>query len=188
MSEIWKDIEGYEGLYQISNLGRVKSLPKTWWNGQCNITQAEKILSQTLDPKGYLKVTLCKNTIHKTHRVHRLIAFAFVPNPCNKEQVNHKNGIKTDNSINNLEWVTHQENCQHAQDCLLNKARFSKKQKEAVKLTSQKRRKLSKTQVNAIKDLRKSSGYGAIKIQNILGIPKHLIDTVIYHQGYKEAI
>jgi hypothetical protein len=105
--EVWKDIVEYEGLYMVSNLGRVKSLPRSG-----TILQ-EKILSQRVGRK-YLCVMLCKNNIKKCTSVHRLIAQAFIPNPDNKPQVNHKNGIKTDNIVCNLEWVTAKENSQHA--------------------------------------------------------------------------
>lgn len=105
MREIWKDIEGYEGLYQISNLGRVKSF-KRYSEGK--ILKARKVT------KGYLQVTLLKNGKGKNKKVHRLVAQAFIMNPNNCPQVNHINGNKTDNTVQNLEWVTNKENVQHA--------------------------------------------------------------------------
>lgn len=103
MTEIWKDIEGYEGLYQVSNLGRVKSL-------NYNKTRKEKILSCG-DKNGYLFVVLCKNGKHKQFQVHRLVAQEFVPNPENKPYVDHINTIKNDNRVENIRWCTHKENC-----------------------------------------------------------------------------
>lgn len=121
----WPDIHGYEGLYKISMFGEIYSLPKTV-NG---VLRRGKILKSSLGANGYYKITLTNNGVHKTHRIHRLLATVYVGNPKNKSYVNHKNGIKTDNSLSNLEWVTKQEDCQHAQDTGLNKARYSEKQK-----------------------------------------------------------
>ncbi len=102
MKEIWKDIEGYEGLYQISNLGNVKSLKN-------NI-----ILKPSKNSKGYLQVFLWKNGSGKLLRIHRLVAKAFIPNFDDKPQVNHIDGNKQNNRVNNLEWVTNSENQKHA--------------------------------------------------------------------------
>jgi len=136
MIETWKNVEGYEGIYLISNIGRIKSLDKQVRYGRGIRTVKGRILKATLDTKGYYKLTLCdKNANQKTARMHRLIARAFIPNPHNEEIVNHLNGIKTDNRIENLEWCSFQENCQHAQDNGLNLARYSQKQREAVRRT-----------------------------------------------------
>lgn len=101
MIELWKDIEGYEGLYQVSNLGRVKSLKKG------------KILKQHDNGKGYMQVGLWKNNKGKCYYVHRLVSEAFVDNPENKPQINHKDKNKTNNCVYNLEWVTCKENQHH---------------------------------------------------------------------------
>ena len=102
--EQWKDIKNYEGIYQASNLGRVKRLYK---NGK------EKILTQRMQ-NGYMVVDLCIRGQRKNLKVHRLIAEAYIINPLGKPCVNHKNGIKTDNKIENLEWCTYSENIKHA--------------------------------------------------------------------------
>lgn len=100
MVEIWKDIEGYEGKYQVSNYGRVKSL---------NYNK-EKILKIGDNSKGYKIVTLCKDGKSKTYFVHRLVAFAFIPNPNNLPQVNHKDEDPSNNCVNNLEWCSAEYN------------------------------------------------------------------------------
>ncbi len=107
MEEEWKDISGYEGLYQVSNLGNVKSLNF----GRLGRPQNLKIGEHHT---GYRIVVLAKNKVRKTKLVHVLVASAFIPNPENKPCVNHIDGNKSNNFIGNLEWVTRSENTQHA--------------------------------------------------------------------------
>lgn len=105
--EEWKDIKGYEGLYQVSNQGRVKSLEKTYnvgYGGEKH--QKERILIPTEVGNGYLHVTLCKNGGKKYKRVHRLVAEAFIPNPNKYDVVNHKDENQKNNNVDNLEWCT----------------------------------------------------------------------------------
>ena len=104
--EIWKDIEGYEGLYQVSNMGRIKSFQYDKIKG--------KILKPSLCAFDYLKINLRLNNTPKTEKLHRLVAKAFIPNPENKPQINHKDGNKQNNRVDNLEWCTDRENKQHA--------------------------------------------------------------------------
>lgn len=102
MEEIWKDIRGYEGLYQISNLGRVKSFHK-WKRASC---VDEYILSPTTADNDYANVTLYKDLKRKKFLVHRLVAEAFIPNPENLPHINHKDENKLNNNVDNLEWCT----------------------------------------------------------------------------------
>jgi hypothetical protein len=120
-SEVWKDIQGYEGLYQVSNFGKVKSLQRVIHHSlKGSKTINEKILKQGIDSNGYLIVSLCKECKCKSIRIHKLICEYFIPNPEMKKVVNHINGIKTDNRIENLEWVTTKENNIHSHKFNLN--------------------------------------------------------------------
>lgn len=96
--EIWKDIDGYDGYYQVSNMGNVRNAVKS------------KILKQQKSRNGYLTVSLTKNNKLTTYRVHRLVASAFIPNPDNKPSVNHIDCDPLNNKAENLEWCTAQEN------------------------------------------------------------------------------
>ena len=101
--EIWKDILGYEGLYQVSNYGRVRSLKYG----------KEKILKQQINTDGYLHIDLYKNKKRKNYNVHRLVTIAFLENPNNYPQVNHKDENKQNNHIDNLEWCDYKYNCNY---------------------------------------------------------------------------
>lgn len=105
IEEEWKPIEGYEGLYKVSNLGKIQSLARKTTSG--------KILKSTLQ-NGYLKVMLCKNNKKRWYSIHRLVAEAFISNPKNYPIVNHIDGNKLNNNFYNLEWCTAKENISHA--------------------------------------------------------------------------
>lgn len=111
--EIWKEIEGFSK-YQVSNYGRIKSLD---FNG----TKKKKILTPVVTRKGYLHVNLYSNRKMKSIPIHRIVAKAFIENPEDKPQVNHIDGNKKNNNVNNLEWCTNQENVIHAFKTGLNK-------------------------------------------------------------------
>lgn len=116
MEEIYRDISGYEGIYQISNLGNIKRLEYQRYNKLTKTysNYKEHYLKPLLSVRGYKVVSLCKNGVVKLNPVHRLVAETFIENLCNYNCVNHIDGDKTNNKVDNLEWCTYKENSQHA--------------------------------------------------------------------------
>ena len=108
--EIWKDIEGFEGLYQVSNMGRVKSLERIKWNGRDYCKIPERIRKPQNNGNGYLYVMLWKDGKGKKYLVHRLVASVFCENPHGYTEVNHLDECKTNNCADNLEWCSRQYN------------------------------------------------------------------------------
>lgn len=129
MTETWRPVPGFEGAYEISDMGRVKSCERTiCWehkhatSGQMCRLFPERIMRLHPQANGYLAVWLRNRTaIHKHYGVHQLVALAFIPNPENKGTVNHINGIKTDNRVSQLEWMTNSEQQLHS--CALRQER-----------------------------------------------------------------
>jgi hypothetical protein len=111
--EIWKDIIGFEDRYQISNFGNVKSKEIILYLNRAEQKYPEITLKAEKTYRGYLRVMLAKDGVHKKVYIHRLVATHFINNPLNKEQVNHLNGVKIDNRVKNLEWATRSENMLH---------------------------------------------------------------------------
>lgn len=149
MEEIWKDITGYEGLYQVSSLGNVKSLDryvKHYRGGNCFKKGAT--LKPSKNRKGYYLIVLAKEGISRSKSIHRIVAETFIPNQQNKPQVNHKDGNKTNNSVQNLEWATQEENMTHAFENGLNKGSMLGK-----KGVSHPRNLLTQYDVNEIKKM-----------------------------------
>lgn len=153
MKEIWKDIEGYEGFYQVSNLGRIKSI-----GGWCGAAKRkEKIRATSLTKDGYVKVRLLYKGKDKTERVHRLVAQAFIPNTDNKDTVNHIDGNKQNNNVDNLEWVNRHEQMEHAYKMGLKQSRSGYNNSNS---------KLTKEQVEEIRKLYipQSKEYGTVAL------------------------
>lgn len=124
--EIWKDIIGYEGLYQVSNLGNVKSIGRMLYdiNKKENVIyKRDKLLKYAINHKGYKIVKLQKCCSKKTISIHRLVALTFIPNPDNLPQVNHIDGNKQNNCVSNLEWCDNTYNHNHAIEHNLCKSR-----------------------------------------------------------------
>lgn len=173
--EEWLPAVGFDGLYEVSNLGRIRGLDKRvrcGW-GKTRVMRG-KVLHLTTNTCGYLRVALGSHRKFKTIVVHRIVAKAFINNPLSKGYVNHKDGCKTNNNVSNLEWATKHEDCQHAQDTGLNKARF-------------KSRKITLSQAHNILKIRKQTGYGGNRIAKITSIPKSIVDGILYRGNYAES-
>lgn len=128
--ELWKDIEGYEGLYQVSNLGRIKSI--LFRNNICT-KEREKIINAETNKRNRQYISLYKNGKRKNIAVHRLVAKAFIPNPNNLPQVNHIDGNPKNNNIKNLEWCSASYNMKHAYINNLSKLKeYNKKNSKAI--------------------------------------------------------
>ena len=121
--EIWKDVVGYEGLYKVSNLGSVVGLEREYL---CHNNARRKVIGgkmyTAINGRGYYAVRLSKNGVRISATIHRLVAKAFISNPQHKPCINHKNGVKTDNRVENLEWCTAKENIIHSFEKLKRKA------------------------------------------------------------------
>lgn len=173
-AEIWKDVVGYEGLYQVSSFGRVKALPKTKLFSDGRVyNYKEKILKYSTGTSGYPTLHLYSTeSVRETCMIHRLVAELFIENPELKETVNHKDGNKENNRTSNLEWNTYQENNKHALDTGLT-------QVTASKLNS----KLSKLSEEIVKDVllnckRKEKGFSIKDFSDKYGLTSTTISSI----------
>lgn len=177
MIEIWKDVKGFDGFYQVSNLGRVKSVSRKI--GNC--FRKEKIRSLSLTKDGYVKLRLSYCGKDVTKRVHRLVAEAFIPNPENKETVNHKDGNKLNNCIYNLEWADRSEQMYHAYKHSLKKSERGTENAQS-KLTVEQIKEIRKTYV------RYSRKYGTIALADKYGVTNRVIGLIVKNLSYKNVV
>lgn len=181
MKEIWKDVLGYKG-YQVSNIGRVKRLPHWIDVGLNNVKRAfrkEKILKQSCDTPGYYQVWLYLNKKRKGFRVHKLVAQAFIPNPQNKPQVNHIDGNKLNNKVDNLEWCTNAENQIHVYKIGLQKIKVGEQSPNA---------KLEKQEVIFIKKALKLRKYSSRKLAKMFNVCKSTILSIKHKETWNHIV
>ncbi|HEX4875751.1 MAG TPA: NUMOD4 motif-containing HNH endonuclease [Chitinophagaceae bacterium] len=169
VQEIWKQINGYEGYYEVSNLGRVKSLNRVVYRGLNEMNISEKILNPSSLKNGYLYVSLASQSGIKKHLVHRLVATAFLSNSENKYCVNHIDGIKTNNVLLNLEWATHTENSAHAKNKGLAKWATGSKAGKSKKIIN----KATGVVYNSIREAAQIEGYNEKYLANHLRVVKN---------------
>ncbi len=168
MMEAWKDISDYEGLYQVSNLGRIKALPRDRRNQHGSWVSPEKILSPG-DSNGYPVVSLTKNKIVRGFLVHRVVAIHFIYNSADKREVNHIDGNKRNNILSNLEWCTPVENAKHAASIGLLRPRIG---------SQNGRSKLTESDIVKIINLYKS-GHNQYEIMKIFGISQANVSIIV---------
>ena len=179
--EEWKPIIDYENLYMISNLGRVKKLENqvTQKDLKGNIytrTFPEKILKERNNKTDYITVGLNTNNTSKTFRIHRLVAIHFIPNPENKPEVNHINGIKSDNRLENLEWCTSAENSKHALETELTKIQYGSETTNS---------KLTEKEVLEIRKLKETTNMTSTEIGKLFGVNQPAISKIIHRKTWK---
>jgi hypothetical protein len=170
----WKDIQGYEGLYQISSDGRVKSIsPHT-------IQQFGKFIIRKVhtEKSGYVLISLKKNNQSRRFRIHQLVANAFIPNPLKLPQVNHKDGNKQNNYVNNLEWSTARNNLQHAIDTGLRKF-YKGEDHHCAKLTQKDADKIRKLY---------NSGMRVIDISRIYKMSAAPISMIVHNKRFLKNV
>lgn len=181
MKEIWKDVLGYEGLYSVSNLGRIKAYYRRVDSGKCHREWKEHILYCAKDGCGYYRTNLAKNGHNHTVKVHRIVAQAFLPNPDNLPEVNHKNGDKTDNRVENLEWCTRSYNIKHSIDLGLKTKLFKNGSKNVSA-------KLSDEDVDWIRNHYKhrDKEFGISKIAKKFNVNRATIGRIVNNHTWKK--
>ncbi|MED5492674.1 MAG: NUMOD4 domain-containing protein [Pseudomonadota bacterium] len=178
MQEIWKPISGYEGLYEVSNLGRVKSL------GRMRVTKGggkswlpERIKAASSQREGYVSAHLYKNSKMSKRYIHRLVAEAFLANPNSLPQVNHLDGDKANNAATNLEWCSASDNCRHAVDFEIYQTARGEQSAMA---------KLTEESVIEIRQMA-ASGWLHREIAEIFGVGRKAVTKIVNRQRWKHV-
>ncbi len=176
MQETWKDIPGYEKMYQASNLGRIRSLDR-YVKGNKNKLRLYpgSILKGTPDKDGYLKLSLSKENKQISFGIGRLVAKTFLENINNFKEINHKDGNKQNNSIDNLEWCTRSQNEKHAYDTGLIKKKFGEQHHNA-KLTNE-----------AVRVIRNSFTLTHQELANIFGVNRKCVGNIINFKNWRNT-
>lgn len=174
--EEWRDVPGYEGFYQVSSIGNVRSLGRIVesknQHGQTDMRVQERILSPGRNSDGYLSVVLYGNDGKVSAKVHKLVAGAFIPNPMGRPQINHIDGVKAHNWVNNLEWVTASENLKHAY-------------RIGLAITCNGNAKLTTSQVIEIRRLYEIEGMMQADIARLFNIYKTLVHKIVHNIIWK---
>lgn len=187
--EIWRDVKKYEGKYQISSFGRVRSLPRKSWNGYTYWEQPGRILKLSMLKNGYKSVCLYRDNKPKKFLVHRLVAEAFISNPNNYPQVNHKDENRSNNKMENLEWCTAMYNAHYGNHMRkLTAARRTSKQRNIARKNGRKASKkvlqltMSGKVVQEWSSMSEAARFGNFRVA---GISDCCRGKTKYHAGYK---
>lgn len=172
MNEVWKEIKGFEGAYMISNMGKVMSLPRKGTQ-----VSVPKLRALSLNHDGYVKVRLIYKGKDETHRVHRLVAEAFIPNHEGKETINHIDGNKENNCVDNLEWADRHEQMEHA---------YKNNLKKPMKGENNPWSKLTAEQVEAIRKeyVPRSREFGTVALGRKYGVNNATIGLIVRGVSY----
>lgn len=171
MQHYWKDAKGYEGIYEISNKGVIRNV------------HTGKLIYGTINSRGYVRASLTKNGFKKNVSVHILVAQSFVDNPHNKPYVNHKDGIRTNNDANNLEWCTQKENVNHAIETGIwwTNSKNPKRKRDNHKLPD----KLTDDQVRDVRNNYDGSSESIHKMANKYNVPYNRVYKIVKYLTYK---
>jgi predicted transcriptional regulator len=178
VNEEWRDISGYEGYYQVSSLGRVRSCDRTIKTVRGDRFFKGRILKPNLDPYGYPRLTLAKNGKKTTRTIHPLVAGAFLGDRPEGHEVNHKYGVKDDNRVESLEWCTHLENMRHAKETGLTPCFVGENHPFAL---------LTELKVSEIRELR-ASGLKLRVIAEMYGVSMSVVSGVVYGNNWKHLL
>lgn len=178
MEEIWKSVKGYEGIYEISNLGRLKALESVLPHYKSGtMVRKEKLLkTDKAHGNGYVNAYLSKNKVRFTTGIHRLVAIAFIENPNNLPEVNHKDTIKTNNIVSNLEWCDGDRNREHAAQMGLN---------VILKGEQHGHSKLTEAQVLEIRKAYDRKSRNGTKLAKSYGVSKVVISAIVTRRSWR---